>query len=432
MPEKMNVLYINSHDTGRYVQPYGYAIPTPNIQKLAERGVLFRQAFNGGPTCSASRAALLTGQYPHSSGMLGLAHRGFSLNDPTQHLCHTLRANGYFTAQSGFQHVAEQKNSKILGYDEILSRDMHTGHKAAIEFLDKSPKQPFYLEVGTFETHRVFPERDPGINPDHCRPPAILPDTSETREDMARFITSARKLDRKMGEVLDALDRNGLAKNTLVICTTDHGIAFPDMKCNLTDHGMGVMLIMAGPKPFEGGRAVDAMVSQIDVFPTLCDYLGIQRPAWLQGVSMMPLIYGEQDEVREELFCEVTYHAAYEPMRCVRTKRWKYIKRFDGRTQPVLPNCDDGLSKDVWLKAGWKDHAPEAEQLYDLVFDPEERRNLVSDPSHKTTLDEMRKRLDDHMKRTDDPLLNGPVPAPRGASINDPDQLSPNEPVTKV
>ena len=89
-----NILYIHSHDTGRYVQPYGYAVATPNIQKLAEGGVVFRQAFSAAPTCSPSRAALLTGQSAHSSGMLGLAHRGFALKDMNQHLVNTLRAAG--------------------------------------------------------------------------------------------------------------------------------------------------------------------------------------------------------------------------------------------------------------------------------------------------------------------------------------------------
>lgn len=432
MSDKMNVVYINSHDTGRYVQPYGYAIPTPNIQKLAERGVLFRQAFNSAPTCSPSRAALVTGQYPHSSGMLGLAHRGFGLTDPTQHICHTLKTAGYFTALSGVQHVASGNALERIGYDRILQGDRKDGHLSAVEFLAGGPKQPFYLEVGFRETHREFPERDPSIAPDYSRPPSILPDTPETREDMARFATSARNLDRKMGEVFDAIERNGLADKTLIICTTDHGIAFPGMKCNLTDHGIGVMLIMAGPKPFVGGRALDAMVSQIDVFPTLCDWLGIVRPQWLQGASLMPLIYGEQDEVRDEVFAEVTYHASYEPMRCARTRRWKYIKRFDGRTRPVLPNCDDSPSKSVWMKAGWKGISLDQEQLFDLVLDPEERCNLADRPASKSVLDEMRKRLDDNMKRTSDPLLHGPVPAPKGAKVNDPDGISPQEPATTL
>src|SRR5215218_8525863 len=93
-----NIIYLHSHDTGRYVQPYGYPVPTPNIQRLADQGVLFRQAFSVAPTCSGSRAALLTGEYSHQTGMIGLAHRGSTLNDHTRHLVHTLQAAGYSTA----------------------------------------------------------------------------------------------------------------------------------------------------------------------------------------------------------------------------------------------------------------------------------------------------------------------------------------------
>ncbi len=101
-----NILYIHSHDTGRYVQPYGYGVATPCIQRLAAEGVLFRQAFCAAPTCSPSRAALLTGQSAHSSGMLGLAHRGWKLHDYGQHILHTLKKIGYHTALAGIQHIA--------------------------------------------------------------------------------------------------------------------------------------------------------------------------------------------------------------------------------------------------------------------------------------------------------------------------------------
>ncbi|MEZ4638244.1 MAG: sulfatase-like hydrolase/transferase [Caldilineaceae bacterium] len=114
-----NIIYIHSHDTGRYVQPYGYQISTPRIQQLAEQGVLFRQAFCAAPTCSPSRAALLTGQSPHNAGMTGLVNRGWGLNDNSQHLLHTLRAAGYLTVLGGLQHVAFDPNS--LGFDVNLS-----------------------------------------------------------------------------------------------------------------------------------------------------------------------------------------------------------------------------------------------------------------------------------------------------------------------
>ncbi len=101
MRNQRNILYMHSHDTGRYIQPYGCGIPTPNLQTLAEEGVLFRQAFCANPTCSPSRAALLTGSYPHQNGMFGLAHRGWSLDDYSQHLVHTLTAHGYAAALAG-------------------------------------------------------------------------------------------------------------------------------------------------------------------------------------------------------------------------------------------------------------------------------------------------------------------------------------------
>ena len=92
-----NVLYLHSHDTGRYVQPYGYPVPTPNIQHMADQGVLFRQAFCAAPVCSGSRAALLTGQCTHATGMLGLAHRGYRLYHPERHIVNVLRDAGYWT-----------------------------------------------------------------------------------------------------------------------------------------------------------------------------------------------------------------------------------------------------------------------------------------------------------------------------------------------
>jgi len=424
-----NILYLHSHDTGRYIQPYGHAVATPRLQRLAEQGVLFRQAFCAAPTCSPSRAALLTGQAPHSSGMLGLAHRGFALNDYRQHIIHTLRPHGYYSALFGMQHIA--RDPATIGYDQFWVESSHVPHVApvAADFLTHSPPQPFFCSVGFFETHREFPE--PDEIPHYCMPPQPLPDTPETRRDMAAFKASARILDRGVGAVLDALEASGLAENTLVIATNDHGIAFPGMKCTLTDHGIGVALIMRGPGGFSGGKVYDALVSQIDLFPTICELLGIEQPGWLQGRSLMPLVRGEASEVDEAIFAEVTYHAAYEPQRGVRTQRWKYIRRFDERGGPVLPNVDDSPSKDVWLAHGWRDRPVASEQLYDLIFDPGEHNNCAGDPLCGDALSEMRGRLEAWMRATDDPLLRGPVPLPSGAVVNDPNDLSPNDPLMR-
>ena len=170
-------------------------------------------------------------------------------------------------------------------------------------------------------------------------------------------------------------------------------------------------------------------MSQIDLFPTVCELLGIPRPHWLQGVSLLPLVHGAT-AVREEVFAEGTYHAAYEPQRAIRTERWKYIRRFDDRETPVRPNTDDGPGKDLWMRHGWAELPVEMERLHDLVFDPNEARNVVHDPELGEVAADLRERLEEWMRDTDDPLLDGPVPPPPGAEYNEQDQTSAREATT--
>jgi arylsulfatase A-like enzyme len=420
-----NILYIHSHDTGRYVSPYGHAVDTPNYQRLAEEGILFRQAFTSAPTCSPSRAGLLTGQSPHSAGMLGLAHRGFRLHEPGQQLATILRDNGYATTLAGVQHV-HSGDAPALGYQNTRGgeeRDYRTVAANAVAALrnhaSSGTDAPFFLDAGFVETHRPYPEVDEADSR-YVQPPPHLPNTPQTRLDMARYGASVRDLDTGLGTVLDALDETGLAANTLVICTTDHGLAFPGMKCNLTDTGTGVLLIVRGPGGFAGGQVCDSLISQIDIYPTVCEVLGIERPAWLQGTSIMPVVREEAEEVNDAIYAEVTYHAAYEPQRAIRTREWLYVERFGERDLPVLPNCDDGESRDFLLGQGWGERRVDRAQLYDNTFDPMQRRNLASDDAYASVAADLRSRLRDWMERTGDPLLDGPVPLPVGASTNDP------------
>jgi N-sulfoglucosamine sulfohydrolase len=420
-----NILYLHSHDTGRYVQPYGHQVPTPNIQRLADQGVLFRQAFSAAATCSGSRAALLTGQWPHVNGMIGLAHRGWSLHDPRRHLLHTLREAGYHSALVGEQHVSEDPTE--LGYDQIVelgTTRVHDVAPAARELLTAGLPEPFFFSVGFFETHREYFEPSSVRDALYSLPPAHLPDTPQTRRDMASFKASARSLDQGVGAVLEALDGQGLGTNTLVILTTDHGLAVPGAKSTLYDRGLGVMLILRGPG-FTGGTVSEALVSQVDLFPTMCDLAGLEAPAWAHGRSLLEPPRGEDDAI----FGEITYHAAYEPQRAVRTPRWKYIRRFGDRTRPVLANVDDGATKDALLALGWGDRAIPAEQLFDLAVDPGEGTNLAGDPGCAPVLEALRDRLASWMADTRDPLLDGPVAPPAGARFNTPDQRSACDPM---
>jgi N-sulfoglucosamine sulfohydrolase len=217
-----------------------------------------------------------------------------------------------------------------------------------------------------------------------------------------------------------------------VVCTTDHGLALPGAMATLTDRGTGVMLILRGPGGFTGGRVIDSMVSQLDVYPTLCEVAGVPPPDHLQGRSLVPLTTGRTDRLHDELYSELTYHAAYEPQRAIRTDRWKYIRRFDDHPHPVLANCDDSAAKDLLVAHGWGDTIVPRERLHDLVLDPEEGENLAGDPAHLDVLEDLRHRLEAWMRATGDPLLDGPVPPPPGAVVNDQDQLSPADPTREV
>ena len=190
-----------------------------------------------------------------------------------------------------------------------------------------------------------------------------------------------------------------------------------------------------GPHGFEGGRVLEGLVSHVDLFPTLCELTGAPRPDWLQGVSLMPLVRGETNVVREEIHGEVTYHGVYEPQRCVRTERWKYIRRFDDilpphsaeggawpRTSPFerpLPNTGPGVSRNVVIDYGIAARLPAEEELFDLVMDPMERVNLATDSAYERVLTHMRRRLERWMTDSNDPLFADEAPStgPGAASL---------------
>ncbi|MGC9452704.1 MAG: sulfatase family protein [Oceanipulchritudo sp.] len=429
----MNLLIFHLHDMGRYCSPYGYPARTPHMQAFAERATLFRNAHSAAPTCSPSRAALLTGQTAHQAGMLGLLHRGFDLKDYSQHLGSFLGRNGYETAYAGVQHEFHPDSDQDVPYQRKLVPSREEGTRdqqaamATAEFLDEAGKKPFFLWTGMIYPHRPFLKADPSkYNPNHIQPPAPLPDTPETRQDMADYFESVEHADACFGTVMEALDRNGLREQTIVILTTDHGIAFPEMKCNLTAHGTGVALVMDYPGNPMRGRACDALVSHINVFPSLCELLELERPEYLIGESLVPLFKGETESVRADAFAEVNYHAGRQVMRSVRTNRYNYVRILDPDPNVALVNIDPGHSKDVLIQHGLgNDTARDRLQLYDLAFDPQERRNLAGDPAYLNARLEMEKRLQHWMVLTDDPAFRGPVEAPAGAVVDPRSQRDP-------
>ncbi|WP_130891277.1 sulfatase [Fusobacterium ulcerans] len=435
----MNVIYINTHDSGRMLSPYGYDIPTENLKKLAEDSVVFTNAFCAGPTCSPSRAALLTGTFPHQNGMLGLAQRGFSLYNPEKHLANFLKNNGYNTCLCGIQHEygwyldLEKNGLHNLGYNEILTTDSKSFKKEELHLWDRNnavevvkwldnynEEKPFLLSFGMHSTHRPYPvEVAEFIDERYVVPPYPITNNEENRHDHAQYMTTAHYADENIKMIVDALKRNNLYENSIIIFTTDHGLALPFNKCNLTDTGIGVSLIIKVPNADSNGKVVDSLVSQIDVFPTLCELLNLNKPDYLEGKSFAEAFVDNKAVLDEYIFAEVNFHTSYEPVRCVRTKHYKYIKYYDETWNKVnLSNMDESVPKDFLMNNGLKEKVKYREGLFDLYYDPTERNNLVEDSKYKEVLEKLRKVLLEKQVKTDDPILKGALEIKKGYKVN--------------
>jgi len=176
------------------------------------------------------------------------------------------------------------------------------------------------------------------------------------------------------------------------------------------------MVMMRGPTGHADGwgltpgRVLDAMVSQMDLFPTLCDMLGLEPPPWLQGLSMTPLLSGQTDRIRDHVFGEQGYHCLVrDPQRSIRTERYRYVRRADG---PHLRIVDDGPANNWMRSLGYANWPAGTELLFDTWFDPSEVHDLSADPTHQAIARELSDRLDRWMADTDDPFVTGDLPEP--------------------
>ncbi len=412
---KPNILMLVSHDTGSYFGCYNRGTDTPAIDLVAEEGVRFDHYFCPAPQCSPSRGSMLTGLYPHNHGLIGLAHMGFSLNAGTATLPSELRRSGYETVLFGFNHermAGAEQSKHALGYDRVVEIPGERANQVAdhVErFLVEratSIDQPFYASVGFFETHRPFDEYEPVTQ---SRIPPYLPDSPKVRQDMDQFHGSVRALDHAVGRIHQALENSGLAENTVLIVTTDHGIAFPRAKGTLFDAGLECGLIIRWPGGMRGGRIHSELLCNVDLMPTLLELAGAAVPDGLDGRSFLPLLL-EQDYVpRESFFCELTWHDRYHPMRGIRTSRYKYIRNFEEGPRVYLPlDIHQSLSGQE-VREHYYIHNTE-EELYDLVEDQLEQNSRIADPAYTEVLIELRTRVEEWMIRTNDPLLQGKVP----------------------
>jgi len=426
MASRLNILHIICHDLGQHLRCYGRPeVASPNLDRLAAEGVRFVSCFTASPPCSPARGCIMTGRYAHSNRQVGLAHRGFELPEEEQTVVDYFNAAGYLTANIGTQHERRDPIKNRYQFDDHESNHCEVVARKTVAFLGERARDPvvaFYLNVGFHEVHLPFtrPEYVPD-DPDLVSVPPWLPDNRAVREELARFNGAIRFMDQSVGDILEAVDRTALSENTLVMFTTDHGMAFPRAKGMLYDPGIGTALIMRMPAG-EGrsGLAATELISSIDIAPTLLAAAGIEPSGRVQGVSFLGLLTGESGGSRDCVFSEKNYHDYYDPIRCVRTSRYKYLRTFECRRRIAVARDmkRSSASAEMWP---WANESRPTEELYDLTADPYEMDNLAGSPGLATVGDELSRRLSKWMEETADPLLQGPMAAPPGARVDPPD-----------
>jgi arylsulfatase A-like enzyme len=428
-----NVIIFIPHDLGDTLHCYGHPdVRSPNLDAMAERGVMFDNYFTAAAECTPSRVCAFTGLYTHQTGLMGLTHLGWEFDPDAVHLAQMLYEGGYDTHLFGFQHETAL-DPRRLGYNHAHSqseRDVASVCDSLVSFLGSDEAhgdRPWFAHAGFFDVHRPW-QAETSFDPEDVLPAPYLPDLPEAHIDFARFYQNILDMDTAIGRVLDALAESDLAEETLVIFTTDHGAPFPRAKSTFFDPGIHIPLIMHWPGHIEGGAVHDELLSNIDLTPTLLEITGCEAPHKLEGRSFRPLLAEGSYEEREAIFGVLYYDRYYDPMHYVRTNRYKYIRSYGITEADAFGAEPDTLASHkcgIWIRSDDTDvqssltwqamrgesfPKPPPEELYDLEVDPLEQKNLIDDPAYRQVLADLQGRLHNMMRWTRSPLLIGHVP----------------------
>lgn len=416
-----NILWITCEDTSPVLGCYGDPLAiTPHLDRLAGQSVLYAQAYATAPVCAPSRSCLVTGVYATSLGTQHL-RSDVAIPESVQPFPKLLRAAGYYCSNN----YKEDYNFKDATIWDDSSPTAHWRNRAA--------EQPFFSVFNLMATHQgqingtdeeFFVKYGSKLDPDQRHDPQRIvlppyyPDTPTVRKIWARYYDLVTYMDGQVGAILDELDDDGLAESTIVFFFADHGLGIPRFKRTLYDSGLHVPLIVRLPARYGHlstsgpGTRTDQLVSFVDFAPTVLSLADVSAPPYMLGQPFL----GEAAAPREHIFgASSRVDEAYEMSRCVRSRRYKYIRNF----LPHLPYvqrsdyCDQAeimrelrrLAETRQLagteKPFWQPDKP-VEELYDTVADPHEVSNLVDSTAHREILKQMRKRLSDWMMWTRD------------------------------
>jgi len=432
LKNKSNIILFITHDQGQFLGCYDSpqspnSLSTPNLDQIAEEGVKFTNYFCTAPQCSPSRGSIMTSKFPHQNGLMGLVNRGWTLPEEEKTLPMYLKQNGYTTHLIGLHHVS--RNPLTLGYDTITERffskkgieidilyNCKLVEEESFKFFDthRNDDKPFYLSIGVEEVHRPFKIWADPVEQDFVKVPPFLPDNEMIRKELAEYYGAINRVDITIGRIINKLQETGLKENTLFIFTTDHGSPFPRAKCTLYDPGIKTILIMHQPESsiFSGGKVINSLLSNIDYLPTLLDHIGANIPQDIEGKSMLPILSGEKKEIRTEIFAEKTFHELYDPIRGIRTQNYKYIRNFEKlETLYQIPTPTLMAPSGKFIKKFYEKPRRD-EELYDLDNDPNEQFNLIGNPRYEDIALNLKNKLLEWMKKTEDPILKGRIASP--------------------
>jgi arylsulfatase A-like enzyme len=383
----------------------------------------------------------MTGKYAHTSGGIGLSHMGWPLGQEQRTVTDIFNDAGVETAHFGLNHERHAGNNRYKIDEERDWSDWHVNLAVdkSIEYLkSRSLKgMRFYLNIGVNTTHKSCYAANQAAHiggmlpPEETHVPNFLPDDPNFRREFGMFGAGVKYLDKHIGRLFDAIQQLGYFENSLVIFTTDHGIWAPRSKGTLYDRGVETALLMRVPKKtgIEPGTAINFLIQNIDLAPTVLDAMGISVPSDMQGRSFWPVLCGEDYRPHEAIFTERNFHGErlkhdknprsfYDPIRAVRTNKFHYIRWMKpeaaGRSQ--MPWELAGKTGDPF-KGGalwpFSDLPRKSEELYDVEQDPLEFVDLSERPEYAKIKAGLSSRLDEWMRTTGDFALTDNVPRER-------------------
>lgn len=425
-----NVLLIVSEDNGPELGCYGDPyVTTPTLDKLAAGGVRFEHAFVPQAGCSQSRAALLTGLFPHQNGQIGLATWKFHMyGREIPNLVRCLKQAGYRTGIIGKLHINPAAAFPFvftaIPKSNFGRKQVEQYAKQAETFFSQD-QRPFFLSVNYPDAHRPFLKQIDGLPAKPLTRDDVTPlayfglDSPKLREETANYYNCMNRLDSLVGDLLAALRRAGKSEDTLIIYMGDHGADLLRGKRTCYEGGLRVPLIVHWKGKIQPGQTRGELVSTLDIMPTLLDACEANNVPHLAGTSLLPLLRDESADWREHLFTEYHLHSAHNfyPQRAVRNARYKLIwNLLPGQVNPGydftlkrffadLPERIDAADPIV-RSAYQRMRRPPEFELYDLLRDPFEFQDLSQDAGHAAVLEQLKTRLSDWRVRTRDPLLS--------------------------